>query len=153
MLILPSVLMPNKKMRCWRGPFGGPSPKKKGGGEDLTQPFCFRYASCIRRASVLLLTGMLISHARACSTFPTRPKKKDEVVTHKWRNKWRMTNRDISTSDAFGTSMSLCNFTGVSTLATRSSCAFVLCNCPLCLVALGTTTHCGRITKLIYFFT
>ena len=49
-----------------------------------------------------------------------------------------MTNRDFATS-AFGTSISLCKFTGVSTLALRSSCTFAICNLYFCLVALGTS--------------
>ena len=46
----------------------GPSPsfsKKKGGGEAQTQPFSFRFDSCIRRALVLLPMGLLFSPARA----------------------------------------------------------------------------------------
>ena len=69
---------------------------------------------CIRVFYVLILTGLLFFHGRG----------------------WRMTN--FLTSDAFGTSMSLCNFTGVSTLAIQSSCAFAIINLSLVHLILGT---------------
>ena len=82
----PRFFRKKQKMRCWRAPSEIPphpiqKKKEKKGGEDLTQPFCFRYASCIRRALVLLLTGMLFSHARTCSTFPKRQKKMRLLLT------------------------------------------------------------------------
>ena len=80
-----TVMSCAKKNEMLEGPLRGSLPiqyKKK--GEDQTQPFHgFRYDSCIRRALVLILTGLLFSHARASTApFPkySLPKKKMMMI-------------------------------------------------------------------------
>ena len=104
------------------------------------QPFHdFRCDLCIRRALVLILTGLLFFHARASAApflkYSLPKRKKDDDDTHKGRNKWRMTNCDLS---SMMSSVHRCrfDFTGASTLLFGLCVLLPFCN--LSLVPFGS---------------
>ena len=64
-----------------------------------TTAFCFRYASCTRRASVARWQFVLI--CTCLQHFLPEGNKKEVRSYSKRRCKWKMTNRDNSTCDTF----------------------------------------------------
>ena len=129
--------------------------KKRGGRPRRSLSLSIRlvqHSSCISFA-----THWLVVLSYTCFAAPfLRTKKKLKLFLPSGEScgiMWRMTNCDLSTRDAFGTSMSLCNFMVYRRWLFGLRALLLFAICSLCLLALGTSYHCGRITKFIYFCT
>ena len=145
-----------KKMRCWRGPFGGPSPskKKKRGGPDPALSWLslrLMHSSCISFATHWLV---VLSCTCFAAPFPkdSLQKKMMMILTSGETSGERRT----VASPLVMPSVHRCRFAILLVYRRWLSDLRVLCHfaiCPMCLVALGTSFHCGRITKFFYFCT